>query len=688
MPTFRVFDVDALPSTQDLLSESLVNIVATTPGITDIAVGSKLWSICYAIARQKASIYYTLHFYKKQSYVITASGKYLDLHGIEVGVFRQPAISARGQATFSRTSPSAYKILIPSGTVVTTPVLSTASDVKKFVTTEDVFIEVGGTTATVDVAAAVAGETGNLPAGAIARIEAPIAGVQAVTATSTSGGTEIESDESLRERILSAWAGRMSGTSDAIRDAILSVTGIRSVLIIDPARNRVKQSHMIKSLAGQPMVSLETKTPLEAKYDLYSSLQYEDDGLTLNIKQYDDTGNLLYAEKASALSDGISVLAKVNYLSKSAIIEIFSIALDDNPYDDLSPVATDRQAVYVRTLSEEVSNQPVTLIIAKDPSNAENKRLVVSTFAQFRHNEILGQTEVTPLVEVFDGFQTYSGMCNKVNAESKLIQMELLDVKVATEELMPTWNQAYSTNTVQTKFRPIVELLSPTGSNFEVLDQTNGIIKVGSGAVMSAIEFSYRYETDFGSRSVEELTINLQDDGSSLVYAMPLTGYSDELMENVSYLTEIPAVYTETKMEPHYELVRGRIDVVPVPYALPISDELVAEVVAAAERVKPAGVELYIQSPSVQYIDVSVVIEVETKNDAILPSQFYETIRTNITNYINQLDMGEAAYVERIIAAANPDIEGLKVAHVLSPENDISPAPLTFLRAGTIEFVE
>lgn len=686
MPTFKIFDVDALPSTQDLLSESLVNIVAATPTLTDIAIGSKLWSICYASARQKASIYYTLHFYKKQSYVITATGKYLDLHGLEVGVFRQKAISARGIATFSRTSASPYKILIPSGTVIATPRLSSDIEPSKFVTVDDVYIDVGGTSVNVNIVAAIAGVDGNLPAGAISSIESQIAGVQYVVTTSTSGGQEIESDAAFRERILTAWAGRMTGTAAAIRDAVLSVQGIRNVMIVDPARNRVKQHYTIKSTDDKRMILLETKTPLEAGKDIYVELAYKETGLTLSLKQQDENGNQIYSEEATKLTDGVSLLTSVNYWSQSATLQILSLILDDNPYDDPSPIATDNEVVYVRTISEEVSNHLVTLIISDAPSG-NNKRLVISTYREFRHNEILGQTEVTPLVEVIEGFETYDGMCNMVNAQSKIIQMTLLDVKTANEELMPTWNQAYNTNTVQTTFKPILEIVSPTDSDIVILNQTDGVIDVGSGAAASPIGFVYKYQTDFGTRLVEDRILNLERDGSSLVYASPIATYSDASEEPVYYLDTTPSVFPSVLMTPEFELVRGRVDVIPIPYALPISDEVLKNVVAEVEKVKAAGVEVFVKTPSVQFLDVTAKIEVETTDSSIYPSQFYDLIRTNITDYINQLDMGETVYVEKIIAAANPDVKGLKVAHVVTPTDDVTPAALTFLRAGTIDFV-
>ena len=50
--------------------------------------------------------------------------------------------------------------------------------------------------------------------------------------------------------------------------------------------------------------------------------------------------------------------------------------------------------------------------------------------------------------------------------------------------------------------------------------------------------------------------------------------------------------------------------------------------------------------------------------------------------------MGETAYVDKIIAVANPSVKGLKVARVISPTNDVTVSATAFLRAGNIYFRE
>jgi hypothetical protein len=404
----------------------------------------------------------------------------------------------------------------------------------------------------------------------------------------------------------------------------------------------------------------------------------------LTIEQKDDVGKTLKSERATQITDGTDLITKVNYWTKSATVRITSISLDENPYDDPAPIATDNEVLSIQTISPEVSQEPVC-IIKPDPSGGNGKRLVVSTYRQFKHNDILGQTEATPYIEVYDGLGTYQEIRDRINAQSKIIQAVLLDIKTAHESLQPVWNQTYQSNVVQTKFKPLVEILAPIDPDISIVDAAAGLIKVGSSAANSQVDFQYRYGTDFGSRVPENAIFNLQADGSDFLYASVILAPSTTYEEEISLMTDIPKPFAKTKMKSEYEIIRGRVDIVPIPYALPIGDDVLAAVVAAIEKVKPVGVEVFITAPDVQYIDINVLVEVVAAS-GYSPTQFYDTVRTNITNYINALNMGETAYVERIIAAANPTLKGLKVTHVRAPTEDITPSPLSFLRAGVITF--
>lgn len=701
MPTFRVFEVDAIPTTEDLLNEFMVNVVCTANGITDIAVGSKLWTIGYALARQHASIYYTLYFYRKQSFVLTATGKYLDLHGLEVGVIRHKANPAGGEATFYRLSPAPMDILIPKGTLITTPIVSSEIQPIKFRTTVDVIMAMGTTSATATIVCTQPGVAGNLPSGAITRIETVLSGAQAVSTTSTSGGLEIETDDNYRLRIMTAWAARETGTSAAIRNAVLSVQGIRNAIIVDPARYRSKQDFVINAAtSGQQQVLLETTGYLAAKYDIWLTLEYNDTtALTLTIEQIDNVGNIVAKETVPFISSGWDLINKINSWTQSATLRLNSLVLENEIYKG----ATDNEVVEIISLAPETRDEKIFVHIQDKPSGV-GKRIVVSTYAQYRHNEILGQTEVSPLAEVFDDIGTYEHMVSRINEQSRLINMRLLDEKIVTELKTPTPYEG-NTNSITLDYVPVLEILEPQNENISIIDSgqdsqsEHALIAVGTIAAPFNITYKYRANiirvaedggktrVAFGEKTPENIITALSPDGSDLLVASVITTPGEVNDVEYAYCSEAPRPFPRTLMRSYYELVRGKVDVTVIPYTLTEQprEDLLEQVVAKIERVRPAGVEVNVIWPTAVFIDAEVTVEV-VAGTTNTPADFYDTIRANITDYINSLEMGEPAYRDKIIAAANPNIAGLKVARVLKPVADIPVAKSAFLRAGNIIF--
>lgn len=704
MPTYRVFDTEAIPTTEDLLNEFLVNMVSTSSGVTDISIGSKMWSIGYTFARQHSSIYYTLHFYRKQSYVLTATGKYLDLHGIEVGILRHRATYATGEVTFYRDSPAPIDIVIPAGTIVTTPVLTSKIPTLKYVTMEDVVLAVGTDEVKALIRSLTPGPEGNLPAGSINRIESTLPGAQRVTSDVVSGGQEIEDDESYRQRILTAWAARETGTTAAIRNAILGVAGIRNVMIVDPARNRIGQYIKTSSaVTNKEQLKIETLSPLEAKYDINVEMVVKETGLTMTLQQVNEKGSVLNEEVIPYITSGWDLLDKINSWSRSGILYLSELFLDDNPYDDPIKQSIDNKIVFIKTKTPTLQYEPVIITIESLPvidpitnttTGAINKRLTIATQTQYYHNQILGQTEKSPLVEVFDNVGTYGNMVNLINEKSNLITMKLLDQKIATETLNPEPYVA-GENIVRVAFTPVTEIISPEHEAIHIIDSDEGI--VGVGQISSPFELIYKFRAktidaennaiEFGAHIVEDAVISLESDGSELVTATPIM--TPDIVSNtgLNFCDELPQTISQTTMKSIYRLIRGRIDVTIVPYALTDTPNqtLINSVVAAVEAVRPAGVEVNIIYPNTRLIDVVVNIEV-IPGLGYEASSFYDIIKTNITDYINGLEMGETAYIDKIIAAANPDVKGLKVARVKSPTQDITVPITAFLRAGEIYF--
>ena len=119
---------------------------------------------------------------------MTAWGEYLEYRCQEHGVIRRPATKAKGEVTVTG-----------NGTVKAGALFSTQNNVRFIATSETKIVGSG----TIEIEAQVAGESGNVTAGAINKIPLGIIGIQSVTnAEPTVDGYDEESDEDLRDRYL------------------------------------------------------------------------------------------------------------------------------------------------------------------------------------------------------------------------------------------------------------------------------------------------------------------------------------------------------------------------------------------------------------------------------------------------------------------------------------------------------
>lgn len=150
----------------------------------------------------------------------TASGVSLDRLAPLVGISRNPATYAQHE----------IQILGTPGTVVDMGFLVAAGDVV-FHTLESYTISEGGSVSAI-VECNEAGTIGNVPVSAINTIVNPVSGVTGILSMSIEKyATDIETDYSLRSRFQQAFSGIGSGTLEAVKGAILRVSGVESVYI-------------------------------------------------------------------------------------------------------------------------------------------------------------------------------------------------------------------------------------------------------------------------------------------------------------------------------------------------------------------------------------------------------------------------------------------------------------------------
>lgn len=155
-----------------------------------------LKSIAYVLSCYSALINERL----MQNFIDYASGEYLDALGKLTGTIRLQATKSLCTVRFTRVTGTSNAVLIPKGTRVT------ADSVIYFGTKENAEIAAGADTAQVIVEAVEAGSAANgYGVGSIKQIVDNIAYLKSVeNITESTSGTDIESDESYRQRIFLA----------------------------------------------------------------------------------------------------------------------------------------------------------------------------------------------------------------------------------------------------------------------------------------------------------------------------------------------------------------------------------------------------------------------------------------------------------------------------------------------------
>jgi len=194
-----------------------------------------LEAVVYVLAVQRSQIQGAA----EQNLVQFATGDNLDFLGKLYALSRKPVQKTTCTLQFSTDGTAAQSdITIPAGTKVATQ----SGDIE-FATDEEVILQSRDTSVTVGATATTPGADHNrFVAGQVSEIVNPIAGVAAAQNTDkTSGGADVESDESFRERIREApETFAVGGPAQAYSAvAVAAVPGIKSAAIQNPSPGQV-----------------------------------------------------------------------------------------------------------------------------------------------------------------------------------------------------------------------------------------------------------------------------------------------------------------------------------------------------------------------------------------------------------------------------------------------------------------
>lgn len=183
-------------------------------------IGLRIQVLAGEIYRLQARV----EWLRKQAFPFTADGKYLDQHGAQRGITRGGGEKASGALSFSRYIPITFDLVIPKGTVCA----SSGGEAVEYETTQDVILPAGEVTVEAPAQAVEPGSQGNAAAGYINTMVTEVTGINYVTNTQAfSGGSDPESDESYRKRILGSF-GRLGsiGTAGYYEEIALAQPGV------------------------------------------------------------------------------------------------------------------------------------------------------------------------------------------------------------------------------------------------------------------------------------------------------------------------------------------------------------------------------------------------------------------------------------------------------------------------------
>lgn len=197
-----------MKTVEELYSDMMRDFTARTG--MEIAGGGDLSARLYAAAAQIYGLYVQADWVNRQCFPQTAQGEYLDHHARLRALERKAASHAAGTVRFFGDAASDMDRTIPAGTVCMTPGLVS------FATTREGVLAAGESRVDVPVRAVEAGAAGNVIAGSVRLLTAPPVGITGCTnPTATSGGSDAEEDEQLRQRILDSFLRLPNGANAA-----------------------------------------------------------------------------------------------------------------------------------------------------------------------------------------------------------------------------------------------------------------------------------------------------------------------------------------------------------------------------------------------------------------------------------------------------------------------------------------
>lgn len=250
----------AVFTTPEFLQNRSVNdihraMIGALPADLDVSEGGHAWNLTRPTALVSAEILeYILPEVIKLIFPDYAYGEYLDSHAKARNITRRAATSATGEITV--TGKQGTKI--PEGSIFSTESINDDPSIN-YRTIESAEIPAEGTI-TIPIECTETGVIGNTQAGMITIVSSKISGLTSIINESEiSGGTEAETDDSLRERIAEydqSLGNSYVGNPGDYKRWAKSVDGVGEATVISAVDNTGEVTIILTDSEGKPATEI------------------------------------------------------------------------------------------------------------------------------------------------------------------------------------------------------------------------------------------------------------------------------------------------------------------------------------------------------------------------------------------------------------------------------------------------
>lgn len=232
-----------MPRTFTEVLESMNSFIKGQYPYLDTSEGTIIYDVnLLAPSQEFAKLYIETNQVSLNQSILTASENGLISLGNNVLIQRKNSRHSKTKITFFRFSAPTQDIEIPVGTIVSVDPTGgddiqfvTTSPVTMYVTLASVYLNTSTNLyeVTTDIEAVLGGKQGNVGSNVINTIITPIAGLNGCyNKTVSSGGTDIESKETLRNRVAVKRRGNSIGTTDGILSEVLANENVEDAIVV------------------------------------------------------------------------------------------------------------------------------------------------------------------------------------------------------------------------------------------------------------------------------------------------------------------------------------------------------------------------------------------------------------------------------------------------------------------------